>query len=790
MLLLSACGNVSENAMTKDAITRVPEVSEAAAEATRTAGTPGAGGGGASVPAGEVAQEVTIAMHDIFFDPKEITIPANTNVKFILPNEGAAAHNFSIPDQDISVDVAPGETKDVVVNLPAGEYAFDCNVPGHKEAGMIGTLKVVEGAGGAAPAAGAEGTPAASAEATPAAAGEAAPGEAAAGAAAAEPVTIVSHDIYFEPKDVTIPANTDVKFILPNEGVTLHNFSIPDLGISVDIQPGETKEVVVNAPAGVYAFDCNVPGHKEAGMIGTLTVTEGSGASAAETAPAEAAASPAAEEAAPAEEASPAAETAAPATAAEPAAAAESVTIVSHDIFFDPKEMTIPANTDVKIILPNEGVTLHDFSIDALNIQQNLQPGETQEITINAPAGTYEYYCNIPGHKAAGMVGTLTVVAGAAAPAADAAPAEATAEQAATPAPAEEAAAPVASAEPVTVVSHDIFFDPKEITIPADTDVAFILPNEGVTIHDFSIDALGISVSIDPGATQEITINAPAGTYEYYCNIPGHKAAGMVGTLTVVADAAAPAADAAPAAATAEQAAEQAPAAEATPAAEAAAQAAAEPVTIVSHDIFFDPKDVTIPANTNVTFILPNEGVTLHNFFIPDLGIDVDIAPGKTQEVVVNAPAGTYAFDCNVPGHKEAGMIGTLTVTDSAAAPAADAAPAEATAEQAATPAAAEEAAAAAAPAAAAEPVTIVSHDIFFDPKDVTIPADTDVKISLPNEGVTLHDFSIDALGISVSIDPGATQEVVINAPAGTYEYYCNIPGHKAAGMVGTLTVK
>jgi uncharacterized cupredoxin-like copper-binding protein len=153
MLLLSACGNVSENAMTHDAVTRVPEVSEAAAEATRTAGTPGAGGaGGPSVPAGEAAQEVTVAMHDIFFEPKEITIPANANVKFILPNEGAAAHNFSIIDQDVSVDVAPGETKDVVVNLPAGEYSFDCNVPGHKEAGMIGTLKVEEGAGGAAPA--------------------------------------------------------------------------------------------------------------------------------------------------------------------------------------------------------------------------------------------------------------------------------------------------------------------------------------------------------------------------------------------------------------------------------------------------------------------------------------------------------------------------------------------------------------------------------------------------------------------------------------------------------------
>ena len=32
--------------------------------------------------------------------------------------------------------------------------------------------------------------------------------------------------------------------------------------------------------------------------------------------------------------------------------------------------------------------------------------------------------------------------------------------------------------------------------------------------------------------------------------------------------------------------------------------------------------------------------------------------------------------------------------------------------------------------------------------------------------------------------------ERVINAPAGEYEFYCNIPGHKEAGMVGKLTVQ
>jgi uncharacterized cupredoxin-like copper-binding protein len=221
---------------------------------------------------------------------------------------------------------------------------------------------------------------------------------------------------------------------------------------------------------------------------------------------------------------------------------------------------------------------------------------------------------------------------------------------------------------------------------------------------------------------------------------------------------------------------------------------AAMTLEVVAHDIFFEPKELTIPANTDVTVNVPNEGAAPHNFSIDALGIDVDIAPGATEQVVINAPAGEYEFYCNVPGHKEAGMVGTLTVTEDAAA----AVPAENGAEPAASPAEASSAAAtpnaggeeqAAAGQAVGESVEVVSHDIFFEPAELSIPADSDVTVQLPNEGVTPHNFSIDELGISVDIAPGATEETVINAPAGEYEYYCNVPGHKQAGMVGTLTV-
>jgi len=213
-------------------------------------------------------------------------------------------------------------------------------------------------------------------------------------------------------------------------------------------------------------------------------------------------------------------------------ATSDQFTIEPHDIFFQPTEMEIPANQDVKILLPNHGAAPHNFSIHALGISVDLAAGETVETTINAAPGTYEYYCNIPGHKEAGMVGTLVVrELSADEQAAATANEDAAADESA--ATAEAAGEVPAEASAQTVTSFDIYFEPKEVTIPANTDVTFTLPNDGVTVHNFSIDALGVSVDQPPGETQTAVINAEPGSYEYYCNVPGHKEAGMVGTLVV-----------------------------------------------------------------------------------------------------------------------------------------------------------------------------------------------------------------------------------------------------------------
>ena len=93
----------------------------------------------------------------------------------------------------------------------------------------------------------------------------------------------------------------------------------------------------------------------------------------------------------------------------EPAAGAYHIEM--KDIAFAETTLELPANTDVTINLTNTGALTHSFDIDELNVHSgDMAGGETKTITFNTgAAGTYEYYCAVPGHREAGMVGTLTV---------------------------------------------------------------------------------------------------------------------------------------------------------------------------------------------------------------------------------------------------------------------------------------------------------------------------------------------------------------------------------------------
>jgi uncharacterized cupredoxin-like copper-binding protein len=84
--------------------------------------------------------------------------------------------------------------------------------------------------------------------------------------------------------------------------------------------------------------------------------------------------------------------------------------IVLVDVAFSPRGFSIPANAPTVVTLVNRGAVAHNFTIDELNVRSgDLRPGQATTVTVDAPAGAYAYYCAIPGHRQAGMVGTLTV---------------------------------------------------------------------------------------------------------------------------------------------------------------------------------------------------------------------------------------------------------------------------------------------------------------------------------------------------------------------------------------------
>lgn len=86
----------------------------------------------------------------------------------------------------------------------------------------------------------------------------------------------------------------------------------------------------------------------------------------------------------------------------------------------------------------------------------------------------------------------------------------------------------------VIVEAGDLWFDAKELVIPADGETTITLENSGFVVHNLAVDDLDLLVVAPRGHSETITIVDPApGTYEFYCSISGHRQAGMVGMLTV-----------------------------------------------------------------------------------------------------------------------------------------------------------------------------------------------------------------------------------------------------------------
>jgi nitrite reductase (NO-forming) len=97
------------------------------------------------------------------------------------------------------------------------------------------------------------------------------------------------------------------------------------------------------------------------------------------------------------------------------------------------------------------------------------------------------------------------------------------------------AAVPSNLSTSVSMTASEFKFSPTSVQVPVGQKVSFSLDNKGAVEHDVTVPATGFTLFARAGqsATGEFTFDKP-GVFDFICSIPGHKEAGMKGTLTVV----------------------------------------------------------------------------------------------------------------------------------------------------------------------------------------------------------------------------------------------------------------
>lgn len=101
-------------------------------------------------------------------------------------------------------------------------------------------------------------------------------------------------------------------------------------------------------------------------------------------------------------------------TSAAPSAAGSTVSITSDPggaLKFTQATATAKAGM-VTLKFSNPAPISHGLSVQGNGIDKDgkvVPQGGTSTLTVNLKPGKYTFYCPVPGHRQAGMVGTLTV---------------------------------------------------------------------------------------------------------------------------------------------------------------------------------------------------------------------------------------------------------------------------------------------------------------------------------------------------------------------------------------------
>ncbi|MCA1755032.1 MAG: cupredoxin domain-containing protein [Spirochaeta sp.] len=88
------------------------------------------------------------------------------------------------------------------------------------------------------------------------------------------------------------------------------------------------------------------------------------------------------------------------------------IEVTNRGLVFSVSEMRVNVGDTVRVTYTNGGGR-HDWVLDEFDGAQTdvIKAGESQTVEFVADrAGSFEFYCSVPGHRQAGMYGTFVVV--------------------------------------------------------------------------------------------------------------------------------------------------------------------------------------------------------------------------------------------------------------------------------------------------------------------------------------------------------------------------------------------
>jgi uncharacterized cupredoxin-like copper-binding protein len=150
LVALAGCGS-SSSTSSAPATTEAPATSAASTPNTEVASTTSAAAATSSAPVAATGGGQTLSLAanpegQLKYSTTTLTAEKAGQVSIAFTNMSPLGHNVTVASASGAVVGATptiqGSTKTLSLNLKAGTYKFYCSVPGHRMAGMEGTLTV------------------------------------------------------------------------------------------------------------------------------------------------------------------------------------------------------------------------------------------------------------------------------------------------------------------------------------------------------------------------------------------------------------------------------------------------------------------------------------------------------------------------------------------------------------------------------------------------------------------------------------------------------------------------